>query len=363
MANTVVGIFERESDAQEAQNFLLANGFADGDVDIKTATYKSDSEVVEEEHDLGDRIGNFFSNLFDGDEDDTKRYSEAGKRNTIVTVHAVDREEAHTAARILDQFGALDVDADKTNSYSDADTSYSGTNISGTNTSYTDPETPYATAGIGYAATDNDAAINQYSDTDDITETDRTVATGYTAVDPSYSTEINPSYSTGVNPSYPTEVDSYSPAEQGYTTPSNPITDEVYVSEDEKASLPVIEEELSVSKREIETGGVRLRSRIIERPVQESIRLRQETVTINRTPVDRIATGSEFDTFQEGTIEMKEYAEIPVVSKEARVIQEVSLSKTVDEREEIINETLRSTEVDVEDLTDEERLRRQGLDL
>jgi len=131
-------------------------------------------------------------------------------------------------------------------------------------------------------------------------------------------------------------------------------------------TIPIIEENLAVGKREVETGGARVRSRIIERPVEERLRLRQERVYVNRTPVDRPATEADFNRFREGEMEVTEHGEVPVVSKEARVVEEVSLGKEVEEREETIRDTVRSTEVDVENLrkadttdeygTDESRL-------
>lgn len=115
-------------------------------------------------------------------------------------------------------------------------------------------------------------------------------------------------------------------------------------------SIPIIEENLQVGKREVETGGVRLRSRIVERPVEENLRLRHEHVRIERNPVNRPVSASDLNTFKEGEIEMTERAEVPVVNKEARVVEEVSLSKEVEEREETIRDTVRRTEVDVENL-------------
>jgi len=116
------------------------------------------------------------------------------------------------------------------------------------------------------------------------------------------------------------------------------------------ASLPVIEEELQVGKRTVETGGVRLRSRIVETPVEEHLRLREEHVHVERNPVNRDATTADFDTFREGTIELTEHAEVPVVAKDVRVVEEVRLQKDVEERQEVIKDTLRSTEVEVENL-------------
>ncbi|WP_026630996.1 YsnF/AvaK domain-containing protein [Dyadobacter alkalitolerans] len=356
MANTVVGIFEYESDAQEAQNYLLANGFAGGDVDIKTASYKSDQEtstVNNDDDDVMDRIGNFFRDLFDGDEEETRRYSEAGRRGTIVTVHAANAMEAENAAAILDQFGAVDVN-DRAAQYT-ADQGYAGTATEV-------PVNPYPDNTVDPYA---NRSLNVVSDADDLTTRNDSSLIG-----DEYSTNrdrslIEDDYSTIRNDSSIVSDDISTNRE------SSLIGDDYSTNRDERSiladeqsgSLPVIKEELQVGKREIETGGVRLRSRIIERPVQESVRLRQEQVNVNRTPVDRIASESDFDTFTEGTIEMKEYAEIPVVNKEARVVEEVSLNKTVDERDEVINEMLRHTEVEAEDLTDEERLRRRGLDL
>jgi len=115
-------------------------------------------------------------------------------------------------------------------------------------------------------------------------------------------------------------------------------------------SAQVIREDLHVGKREVTTGGARLRSRIVERPVEENLRLREEHVFVNREPVDRPATDADFAAFREGTMELKETAEVPVVQKEARVVEEVRLGKEATERTETIRDTVRSTEVEVERL-------------
>jgi stress response protein YsnF len=48
--------------------------------------------------------------------------------------------------------------------------------------------------------------------------------------------------------------------------------------------IPVAEEELHVGKREVNRGRVRLHSRVIERPVQEQVTLREERVAVERRP-------------------------------------------------------------------------------
>jgi len=112
-------------------------------------------------------------------------------------------------------------------------------------------------------------------------------------------------------------------------------------------TIPVIKEELQVGKREVETGRIRLRSRIVETHVQEDINLREERVQVERIPVDRPANSADI---REESIELTETAEVPVVSKEARVVEEVSLDKDVREEEKTITDTVRNTEVDIEDI-------------
>jgi uncharacterized protein (TIGR02271 family) len=133
---------------------------------------------------------------------------------------------------------------------------------------------------------------------------------------------------------------------------------------DSDATIDVVEENLEVGKRQVNTGGVRVRSRIVERPVEEHIRLRSEHVNVERRPVNRPASEADLANFKEGTIEVTESAEKAVVSKEARVVEEVHVDKTVQEHDEVVKDTVRSTEVDVEKvagdttLTEEERLAR-----
>jgi stress response protein YsnF len=58
----------------------------------------------------------------------------------------------------------------------------------------------------------------------------------------------------------------------------------------EEETIPVVREELEIGKEEVERGGIRLRSRVVERPVEETVNLREENVNIERTPVDRPAS-------------------------------------------------------------------------
>ncbi len=136
----------------------------------------------------------------------------------------------------------------------------------------------------------------------------------------------------------------------GTTDTTNATASNYAQTGEDQQSAQVIEESLQVGKRVEQTGGVRLRSRIVEKPVEASVRLREEHITVNRNPVNRPATEADFQAFKEGEIELTESAERAVVGKEAHVVEEVSLGKQVTEREEVIHDTVRKTEVDVEQI-------------
>lgn len=114
-------------------------------------------------------------------------------------------------------------------------------------------------------------------------------------------------------------------------------------------AIPVVKEDVSIGKRVIEKGGVRIYSRTIERPVSEEVSLRDEQVNVERRPVDRPLKAGEA-AFEERSMEMRETAEEPVVSKTARVVEEVGLNKQARERKEQVEDTERHTEVEVEHL-------------
>ncbi len=115
-------------------------------------------------------------------------------------------------------------------------------------------------------------------------------------------------------------------------------------------AIPVVEEELRVGKRSVQRGGVRVYSRTVEQPVEESVRLREEQIRVDRQPVNRAATEADLRGRDQQVIEVKAYAEEPVVSKQARVVEEVRVGKDSTERTETVRDNVRRTEVEVENL-------------
>ena len=124
------------------------------------------------------------------------------------------------------------------------------------------------------------------------------------------------------------------------------LTSERELRDDE--TIPVVEERLRVGKRETGQGRVRVRAYTVEEPVNESVDLREERVEIERRPVDREVTSADA-AFQDRTIEAEEYREEAVVQKEARVVEEIGLRKTSDTHQETVSDTVRRTEVEIED--------------
>ena len=270
MTHTVVGLFEDRAHAQAAMNELIAQGFVKEHIDISNRRFAEtdadDNYVIDDEttgnrstgDGIGDRISNFFNNLFGDDETTARSYANAaGDADAILTVQVDSEERAETAREIFDRHDAMDVDEHGSSNYGTA------TGMAG-----------------------------------------RTAGTD-------------------------TDMDTHSNLK-------------------DRATIPVVEENLNVSKREVERGGARVRSRIIDRPVEESIRLREEHVVVNRRPVDREITDADLKSFRPGEMELTERAEVPVVGKQARVVEEVEIGKNVTEHDETIRDTVRSTDVDVE---------------
>ncbi len=139
------------------------------------------------------------------------------------------------------------------------------------------------------------------------------------------------------NASYEETTDTY----RGTGTASANTTDQT--------SIPVVEEELVVGKREVDLGGVRVYSHIVERPVSADVSLHNESVGIQRRAVNRPATAADFQTGAQ-PIELRATGEEAVVGKTARVVEEVSVGRQGSDRTETINDTVRKTEVDIEQI-------------
>lgn len=111
--------------------------------------------------------------------------------------------------------------------------------------------------------------------------------------------------------------------------------------------IPVVEEELAVGKRMVERGHVRVRSRVVEKPVSEQVRLREERVDVERRPVNAPVADAD-RLLRDRDVEFTERGEEAVIGKRARVTEEVIVHKDVGERTENVQDTVRHTQVDVD---------------
>jgi uncharacterized protein (TIGR02271 family) len=116
-----------------------------------------------------------------------------------------------------------------------------------------------------------------------------------------------------------------------------------------RAAIPVVEEQLQVGKREVEQGGVRIHTTQTEKPVQASVNLREEQVNVERHRVDRPASTADLNQpGRDAAVEVTAKSEVPIVNKEARVVEEVVVNKDVKERAETVRDSVRKTDVKVE---------------
>jgi len=116
---------------------------------------------------------------------------------------------------------------------------------------------------------------------------------------------------------------------------------------DGKTVLPVVEEKVDVSKREVEKGKVRVYTEVTEKPVSTDVSLRQENVTVERRPADRPVNPGDA-AFRDQNIELTEKGEQAVINKSARVVEEVVVGKDVTTQNQTVSDTVRRTDVRVE---------------
>jgi uncharacterized protein (TIGR02271 family) len=320
----VTAFFDSRTDAEEAVSRLHAAGIArDGirltpsDQDGSTSRGTGTQSFPEASASLWDSLRDLFL-----PDEDRQTYAEGLRRGGyLVSVHASDTDYERVID-ILDDEGTIDID-ERSNSWrsegwtgtSDVGTSdvLSGSTANLTTGSSGPTTSSSGTSGVSLSETGNrTAALSGASET----------TTGAAAGLGAASTNTSGSMSTSA---------------------------EHIAGRDEV--IPVAEEELHVGKRDVSHGRVRIRSYVVERPVSEQVNLREEHVQVERRPVSGTTQAGTLsgDPFQERTIEVEERGEEAVVSKEARVVEEVVVRKEAEQRTETISDTVRRTEVDVEE--------------
>jgi len=121
----------------------------------------------------------------------------------------------------------------------------------------------------------------------------------------------------------------------------------------EEERIPIVEEELRIGTQQVVRGGARVRSRVEEVPVQQDIELIEEHARVDRRPVMRPISESELESgglLRERVIEITQIREEPVITRQAFVREEVVVTKNIERRVETIEDTVRRTEVEVDQM-------------
>jgi uncharacterized protein (TIGR02271 family) len=118
------------------------------------------------------------------------------------------------------------------------------------------------------------------------------------------------------------------------------------VAETHTDVLRLAEEQMKVGKEMVETGRTRVRRFTTEREVTEDITLHQEHAEVMRRALSEPATLTSID-WADNEIEVVESAEHALVSKTARVVEEIGLKKVGTEHVETVREKLRRQQAEV----------------
>jgi uncharacterized protein (TIGR02271 family) len=332
MQHTLIAVFDNRADADRARDELLASGFSREDVRLSNSDPTGTSDTVSgatstsataqrQDEGFGASIKHFFSDIFGTDSSEhAQRYSEAVTRgHHVLTVTAADEPEVERAADIVERHGPVDID--------EKSAEWAG------GASMAQPESMRMS---GAGGVQQSASLSQQSEGERKLFAQQSLNQGA----PMGQTYQEPSGSGGSLQGGAQDSIGLSGSQQ---------RDMAGESATERA-IPVVQEELKVGKREVQRGGVRIFSRLVETPVNETIGLREEHVNVERHRVDQPISTGDATAFKEQTIELRESAEEAVVEKSARVVEEVVVGKQVTEREQQISDTVRHTEVEVEQL-------------
>jgi uncharacterized protein (TIGR02271 family) len=121
------------------------------------------------------------------------------------------------------------------------------------------------------------------------------------------------------------------------------------VATDEEIRIPVMEEELTATVRGQEAGAVRIEKDVVTEQRTLDVPVTEERVRVERRVVDRPVSAADADAFEETVIEVPLRSETVDIQKQARVAEEVVVSKEAVARTERVTDTVRKEEVFVDE--------------
>lgn len=135
------------------------------------------------------------------------------------------------------------------------------------------------------------------------------------------------------------------------TTPAERTTG-IRTDESDEIRMPVSEEHVDISKRQVEVGGVRLRKIIRTERVNQPVDLQREEIVVERVPATERTPARTDVAFREEEIYIPLRREEPVINKRTETKEEVRVSKKRDVEHRDVTETVRKEDVEV-DRTDQ----------
>jgi uncharacterized protein (TIGR02271 family) len=113
-------------------------------------------------------------------------------------------------------------------------------------------------------------------------------------------------------------------------------------------TVPLHEEVLSATTREIERGRVRVHKRVETAPHEETMMLGREEVSVERVPVGEIVDLAPEPRWEGDTLIVPLVEEVLFVEKRLRVTEELRVTRTRVEEQRMVREDLRHEVADVE---------------
>lgn len=116
-------------------------------------------------------------------------------------------------------------------------------------------------------------------------------------------------------------------------------------------TIDLASEEIEVGKRRFDAGGVHLEAHVVAESIGRDVTLKGEHVTVEREKQDRVLSSSDAEKcFHDDAFEMKVRAEVPIVTKSARVVEELVIKKADTQHDEIIRETIRQMDAAITEI-------------
>ncbi|MGE0260551.1 MAG: YsnF/AvaK domain-containing protein [Alphaproteobacteria bacterium] len=278
----LVAIYPTLEEARRVSDRLLAEGFSAADVRLTDPAERSSGAYVEREP---HHERGFFDWLFASDvpDYDRERYTTYLNENrAAVSVRAADDHWRDRAIAIMEEFNPIDIEDD------------------------------------GHAIAHEHAAVAPAAGTTAIpvagaaARTDRGATAG---------ADLGATTRAGMNTGARTDA-----------------------GREREVVIPVVKEELGVGKRATEQR-YRIKTYVIEHPIEKQATVRDERVEIEHRPISR--TG-DLRMPEEREIEVVERREEPFAEKRVTADEEIVVRKEVVERPETVRGTVRETKVDVE---------------